>query len=183
MWGRLSVASLVVLSLAWGACARRDRTHVDDRRLANLERRAARDLGCPAVAVRVERIDERLYRVSGCGGWMDYAIFPRGRHRYGGAGWRVVVPLAQRASAELGCAPDQIRFEGRSPRRYAVAGCSRATEMELACNAIDCGWVATSPPALVGQAVVVTPALTAPAPTTPAPGYGATVTVTIDGTQ
>ncbi|MFO0714907.1 MAG: hypothetical protein U0353_34015 [Sandaracinus sp.] len=182
MWGRLALTALFALSLVAVGC-HRDRTRVDDRRLANLERRAARDLGCPAVAVRVERMDERLFRVSGCGAWMDYAIFARGRHRYGGAGWRRVIPLAERASAELGCAPDQIRFEGRTPRRYAIAGCGHATEMELRCNEIDCGWVATSAPGAVGEPVVVTPALTAPAPTTPAPGYGASVTVTIEGTQ
>lgn len=190
MWARLTVAFLVVLSLACVACHRRDRARVDDRRLMNLQRRAARELQCPAVGVEVERLDEHLFRVSGCGGWVDYAIQPRGRHRYGGARWRLVIPLAQRAASELGCPPEQIGFEGRSPRRYAVAGCGRAVELELLCNALDCGWVAATPIHSVAAPTVASPNVSpsappsvvvqpAVAPAQPPSGYGATVTVTV----
>jgi hypothetical protein len=185
MWGRLAVASLVLLCLASGACVRRDRTRVDQRRLQNLERRAARDLQCPAVGVTVQRLDEHLFRVTGCGGWVDYAIYARGRHRYGGARWRLVIPLAQRAAGELACAPDQVAFEARSPRLYAASGCGRAVELELRCNELDCGWVATAPVQTVQAPVVVAPSTQAPTvvvtpePAAPPVSYGATVTVTV----
>jgi hypothetical protein len=189
MWGRFAVASfLVCLGLVSGGCHRRSATHVDARRHQNLERRAARDLSCPGVALTIEQLDERLWRASGCGGWVDYAIIANGRHRRYGARWRVVMPLAQRAMAELGCSPEQIHFEGRSPRRYAVAGCGRALEMELRCGDVDCGWVAatpmqsvavpTTPPVTTAPAVVVQPTVEA-TPTQPPPAYGASVTVTV----
>jgi len=181
---------LLVVALAAAGCHRRDRTIVDDRRLQNLQRTAARDLGCPAVSVEVQRLDERLFRASGCNGWRDYAIVANGPHRYGGARWQNVIPLAERASVELMCPPDGIGYEGRSPRLYAVAGCGRATQLELRCGPVDCGWVLASPvQTTVVQAVapapsvVVQPAVEAtPVQATPAqppPGYGATVTVTV----
>jgi hypothetical protein len=99
-----------------------------------------------------------------------------------------VIPLPQRAAGELGCPPEQIAFEGRSPRRYAAAGCGRAVELELLCNALDCGWVAATPiqsvavptvaAPVVAPSVLVQPAPVA-APAEPPPGYGASVTVTV----
>lgn len=176
---------LLVIALAALGCHRRDRTIVDERRLENLGRTASRDLHCPAVGVTIERLDERLYRASGCSGWRDYAIVANGPHRYGGARWQNVIPLAERASVELMCPPDGIGYEGRSPRLYAVAGCGRATQLELRCGPVDCGWVLASPVQTTAvqtvappPSVVVQPAVEA-TPAQPPPGYGASVTVTV----
>ncbi len=175
---------LLALALAASGCHRRDRTLVDDRRLQNLQRSASRDLNCPAVGVTVERLDERLFRASGCNGWRDYAIVANGPHRYGGARWQDVTPLAERASVELMCPPDGVGYEARSPRLYAVAGCGRATTLELRCGPVDCGWLLASPVQTTAvqtapaPAVVVQPAIAA-TPAQPPPGYGASVTVTV----
>lgn len=160
MGTRTIVLALSALLVVIVGC-RRDPARVTARRLENLQLLASRDLACPAVAIGLTELEEHLYRASGCNQWADYSIRGRG-HRYAGASWQRVVPLAERAQAELGCPAANVAFEPVDARSYRVAGCGRSGVMSLVCGDLDCGWLlsggAGGGTTVVTGTVVVVPA-------------------------
>lgn len=163
------VLLLLVSALAGCRHARRDAAGVvptvNARRVQRLLEIGTRDLSCPSAMLAAQPVTDRVYRVTGCGNWADYAIF--GRHRM--AHWRRIVPIADRVAAELSCPAASVTFTPLAPTAYAVAGCGRTGAYDLRCTEIDCGWVATSPPTGAAPAgsstasvVIIVPATAAP---------------------
>lgn len=126
---------------------------VNARRTRRLLQIASRDLSCPEASLSHEQVTERIYRVRGCNDWRDYAIF--GRARRGPARWRRILPIGERAVADFGCTLPEITFSPTSPTTYTAVGCGKAAGYELSCNATDCGWVGSAPPAGTYSASVV----------------------------
>jgi hypothetical protein len=144
---------------------------LSDRRADRLMMLASGDLACPTAALTTETIGSRVHRVSGCNGWRDYALFGVDR-RARAARWQRVIPLPDRASADLACPASAIALTPSSATRYGASGCGRAEVLELQCTEIDCGWV--------GVAVAAPPPFVAPS--APAPVIVVPATATIEVT-
>jgi hypothetical protein len=167
-------AALVTVALvALSACVRRADAygrvpHVDERRLANLQALASREMACPAVTLAITPLDMRVYQVTGCGMVREWAIMGRGRGRYQGAQWRPVVPIGQRASAEMACPPEGLAIAAPLPTERTASGCGRAATYAILCGDLDCAWVMTSHTGAWAGApepsVVIVPATGAAAP-------------------
>jgi hypothetical protein len=170
--GRLSL--IVALAVLSGACHARDPFRLTERRMQNLLHQGSVITGCPAVAMTSERLSDRVFRVSGCGTYADFAAYVRGHGRYSGARWVHVVPVTDRASAQLGCPASAATFTPQGPTRYLVTGCGTAATFDLQCGAVDCGWALTGQSAMATAPPVVAAAtpqvLVPPPPATDASG-------------
>lgn len=136
---------------------------VNARRMQRLLAIGGRDLSCPTSALAATPVTERVYRVTGCGNWADYAIF--GAHRR--ARWRRVVPIADRVASDFACPATAVTFTPLTATSYTAAGCGRSAGYELRCNDTDCGWVGGAPTTAAGgtttaSVVIIVPATSYP---------------------
>lgn len=132
--------------------------------MQNLLHQASVATGCPAVAMTSERLSDRVFRVTGCGTYVDYAAYTRGRGRYTSARWRRVVPVTERAAAQLGCPAASATFTPQGPLRYLVTGCGQPATFDLQCGDLDCAWVSSGASAAAVPAPSATVVAVVPPP-------------------
>lgn len=136
----------VLVIVAASGCVRRSDPYgevprVTDQRLRNLHQLASRELACPSAALSAAPLTDRVWQVSGCNQVREYAIMGRGRGRYRGARWRLVIGIVERASSELACAPEMLSIAAPSALERSVSGCGHAATYAIVCDQVDCAWV------------------------------------------
>lgn len=169
MGGRASLLFACALAVVAMGCHRAATPfRLTERRMQHLLEVASRDTSCPAVGMTYEQISERVFRVSGCGTYVDFGGFMRGRGRYVSARWRRIAPITERVPLDMQCPASASTFTATGPMAYTVAGCGRVAQFELRCGDVDCGWIevgaSAAPVAASSSSVVVAPVVSPSAP-------------------
>lgn len=141
MGGRWLLFVGALASVATGCHRAATPFRLTERRMQHLLEVASRETSCPAVGMTYEQISERVFRVSGCGTYVDFGGFMRGRGRYVSARWRPIAPITERAPLDMQCPRAASTFTPTGPMAYTVAGCGRVAQFELRCGDVDCGWI------------------------------------------
>lgn len=159
----LLVLGALALGLAPGCHHARDPFRLNERRIQNLLHQASVASSCPAVAMTYERISDRVFRVSGCGTYVDFGAFARGRGRYTSGRWVRIASITERAPMDLACPAASCSFAAAGPLAYVVSGCGRTGSFEMRCGDQDCAWIPTS----ITGAPAAAPVVAAPVAVTP----------------
>lgn len=150
-WSKIVVLGVIVSATLLFGCRRRYDPLRSPGRLQryeeNLIQLASRDTGCSPVQVQPVRIAERVWTANTCTGPREYFLHCRSRgRRWANCRWWRIGTVGDAAAPVLQCPPPSIGQQlGAAPTERWAAGCGRTVPVELRCNTVGCGWIATRP--------------------------------------